>query len=338
MGSVDQNRKEQPNGPIDHNTHKVISSAWSPLNWFNSFSTKPESPSLPKNAGDQAASGGCPVKHDQPGGGCPVVHEGSQGTPFSLPASLEESARHAQSPHPDQRIPLSTHRAVSSIPRADELRDDKAVAPHQPAEGRTWVYPSEQQFYNAMRRKGWNGIDESTIPLVVQIHNSVNERGWSHVRRWERVIHNNPDPRLVKFLGRPKDMSPRAFINTYLLWYKPPFDRHDWYVDGGDNKPPRRYVIDFYNGSDATSNTGSGFVSSILNRLRGQPEQHPPPMSAGLPSMYIDVRPALDSSEALLDRIKMCLIDQFPGIYTALQRRQPQLKQVPTNKEENASK
>ena len=337
MGSVDQNRKEQQNGTADHNTPKVASSAWSPFTWFNSISTKPQSPSLPRNVADQVTSGGCPVKHDQPGGGCPVKHEESQATTVTLPASLEESARHAQSPHPDQRIPLSTHRSVSSIPRADELRDDKAVAPHQPVEARTWVYPSEQQFYNAMRRKGWNGIDESTIPQVVQIHNAVNERGWSQIRRWERVLHNNDEPRLVKFLGRPKDMSPRALINTYLLWYNPPFDRHDWYVDGGDNKPPRRYVIDFYSGRDSTSNRSNDFVSSILNRLQGKHDQQPPRIPMGLPSMYIDVRPALDSPEALFGRIKMGLIEEFPGIYGALQRR-PQVKDVPANKDEKSPK
>lgn len=337
MGSVDQPcRKEQKNGTVDHNTPNVTFSAWSPSTWFNSLSSKRASPLLAKNVGDQAATDGCPIKHEQSGAGCPVKHEGSQATPFPLPASLEESARHAQTPHPDQHIPLSTHRAISSIPRADELRDDQSVAPHQPAEARTWVYPSEQQFYNAMRRKGWNGIDESTIPQVVQIHNAVNERGWSHIRRWERVLHNNHEPRLVKFLGRPKDMSPRAFMNTYLLWYNPPFDRHDWYVDGGDNKPPRRYVIDFYNGQDPTSNIGSDFVSSIVNRLQGKRDQQHPPM--GLPSMYIDVRPALDSPEALFDRIKMGLIEEFPGIYTALQRRSQKLKDIPANTDEKASK
>lgn len=41
------------------------------------------------------------------------------------------------------------------------------------------MYPSEQQYYNAVMRKGWKGIYPSEIPEVVRIHNFVNERGWA---------------------------------------------------------------------------------------------------------------------------------------------------------------
>lgn len=56
-----------------------------------------------------------------------------------------------------------------------------------------------------------------------------------------------------------------------------PFDRHDWTVDrcGKDV----RYVIDFYNGAPAPG--------------------------AGPASFFLDVRPALDSVEALWDRLRM---------------------------------
>lgn len=58
--------------------------------------------------------------------------------------------------------------------------------------------------------------------------------------------------------------------------YKLPFDRHDWIVDrcGQDV----RYVIDFYSGA----------------RVPGVPA-----------SMHLDVRPALDSVSAGLDRLRM---------------------------------
>jgi cytochrome c heme-lyase len=238
---------------------------------------------------------------------------------LKIPGSIEASANHPQSPHPDQRIPLSTHRVISSIPRADESRGDEAIAAHQPMNETKWVYPSEQQFYNAMRRKGWNGIDESTIPQVVYIHNAVNERTWNHVRRWERELHNNPNPRLVKFMGRPKDMSPRAFFNSYILWYEPPFDRHDWYVDSGDGKPPRRYVIDFYNGTSKTTRRSP--FSSLLDWVK--PQQQSPPLISK-PSMFLDVRPALDSPRDLLNRLQMFFISEFPGVYHALRKSEPQ--------------
>ncbi len=58
--------------------------------------------------------------------------------------------------------------------------------------------------------------------------------------------------------------------------YKLPFDRHDWVVDRCGHDV--RYVIDFYSGAS-------------------QP---------GAPaSMYLDVRPALDSLGAVWDRARM---------------------------------
>ena len=49
-----------------------------------------------------------------------------------------------------------------------------------------WRYPSEQMFYNAMKRKGWlpNADDMNT---VVQIHNAVNERCWREVCFWQSI-------------------------------------------------------------------------------------------------------------------------------------------------------
>jgi cytochrome c heme-lyase len=45
-----------------------------------------------------------------------------------------------QMPSPDQPFPLPIDRQKSSIPN--------------PATGQTWVYPSQQMFWNAMKRKG----------------------------------------------------------------------------------------------------------------------------------------------------------------------------------------
>lgn len=320
------NSEKGPQGcPVDHEsaTKQSKSSSWS--SWFSRSASAPPASQQP-TAASPSEGGGCPVKHDSQTDGCPVKHNGS--TPFQLPASIEEAAKHAQTPLADQRIPLSTQRVVSTIPRADELRQEQS-APHQPQEGERWVYPSEQQFYNAMRRKGWAGVDEATVPFVVRIHNAVNERGWGEVRKWEQEIHGNDNPRLVRFLGRPQDMSPRALINTWLFWYNPPFDRHDWYVDGRDGKEPRRYVIDFYNGSDG-STTGNGIVSNVVNYVTGKQEEQQQIVPQRAPSMYLDVRPALDTPEAVSSRLKMFLIDSFPGIYAAFGPRAPAIAPPPT--------
>ena len=67
---------------------------------------------------------------------------------------------------------------------------------------------------------------EHTVPHVLRIHNAVNERGWDEIQQWER-LRGNTNPTLVKFMGRPNDLSPRGFWNTYVLMKKRPFDRHD---------------------------------------------------------------------------------------------------------------
>ena len=46
-------------------------------------------------------------------------------------------------------------------------------------------------------------------------------------------------PRLVRFLGRPQDYSPKARLLN-LLGYKLPFDRHDWVVDRCGTEARRR--------------------------------------------------------------------------------------------------
>ena len=73
--------------------------------------------------------------------------------------------------------------------------------------------------------------------------------------------------------GRP--CSPLARLRSWLTG-ELPFDRHDWVVDRCGTEV--RYIIDFYSGA-------------------------PQP---GVPaSMHLDVRPALDSLGALLDRLRM---------------------------------
>lgn len=296
--------------PVEKGKKSTKTSDWSPLEWFQR-NYLPTTPTATK-----PSIGDCPVQHDgklsatHKGGGCPVKHD------EKLPASIEEAANHSQAPLPDQRYPLSTHREVSSIPRADDLA---AAASHQPKTGedKNWVYPSQQQIYNAMRRKGYE-VEESTIPMVIQIHNSVNERSWNLVKRWERELHGVEEPRLVTILGRPDKLSPKAMFQTYVLQKEPPFDRHDWCVDRGDGVM-HRYIIDFY-GRDS------------------------PVSDNGIPSMALDVRPALDSPGAALDRMHMALRDVFPSIFAVSATRRllsPRLsslsKKTDEKKEQNSN-
>jgi len=248
---------------------------------------------------------------------CPV-----KGNKYMQPASIEEAANHSQLAHPGQKIPLSTQRVISSIPRGDNEEDNKEsnsnqtkVPAHQPTNSSKWQYPSEQQFYNAMRKKGYQPPIES-IPSVLQIHNAVNERSWSQICKWEKELHDNDNPKLVKFVGRPKDISPKAWLNSRLFMTQEPFDRHDWYIhdnhseEEGGGGEPRRYVIDFYEGKEKTGHLASSLASPNGNGAQNggkMPVMKPP-------SMYIDVRPALDNPSAAVDRMTMLVRETLPGL------------------------
>jgi|EP00945_MAST-04E_sp_MAST-4E-sp1_P007481 cytochrome c heme-lyase len=188
--------------------------------------------------------------------------------------------------HSKQTIPLSTGRRRSTIPKGSftptHQEQDKGVK----SDEMNWVYPSEQMFYNAMERKGWDP-NAADMQAVVQIHNAVNERTWGEVLKWER-LHQEENateegPRLVKFLGRPQDLSPKARFLHFIGYAKyKPFDRHDWTVERGSGKQVR-YVIDFYGGKQ-------------------DPNSSMKPIA-----FHLDVRPAIDSFEAVYDRIYMGL-------------------------------
>ncbi|GAN08970.1 cytochrome c heme lyase [Mucor ambiguus] len=168
----------------------------------------------------------------------------------------------AQTPQSDQTIELPTERVISSIPKAkgDDTR---------------WEYPSPQQFYNALRRKGWETPEEE-IETMVDIHNFLNEEAWQEVLKWESKYKCDcaEDPYLSKFQGRPQEPTPKA--RWHALFGAPkPFDRHDWYISRCGQS--RRYVIDYYEA----------------------PEDVP-----GVPVFHLDVRPALDDAESVMVRFK----------------------------------
>ena len=94
----------------------------------------------------------------------------------SIPLSIS-----ATSKAPGQSLDLPTSRESSTIPRP------KSFSADADDDGPTWEYPSPQQFYNALVRKGWETPEES-IEMVVQIHNFLNEMAWEEVMKWERRL------------------------------------------------------------------------------------------------------------------------------------------------------
>lgn len=161
----------------------------------------------------------CPVERriqSDSGPSCPVENRSDASKTTSLGvAGLKYNDRtndlvFDSIPEEGQKQRLAVNRVVSTIPKDDS---PESVAPaHQPKDTDKWVYPSEQQYYNAMRRKGYNP-DAADIPAVLFIHNAVNERVWSQLREWES-FHGNLDPKLKRFMGKPDQLSPKArFLN-----------------------------------------------------------------------------------------------------------------------------
>lgn len=199
-------------------------------------------------------------------------------------------SRTTQSP---QQAPPQTHsqlrlgeaREISSIPRSSDpasVPSPQNPSNHEQETGASktghWVYPSEKQFFEAMKRKG-HAAAAADMKTVVPIHNAVNERAWAEILKWEAPFTTPVarggcgGPRLHSFAGLGSaTMSPKARINT-LLGYSAPFDRHDWVVDRCGTKV--EYVIDFYAGR----NDGAAGKNKL--------------------NFYLDVRPKLNTWEGV---------------------------------------
>ncbi|KAI4950426.1 hypothetical protein J4E91_004308 [Alternaria rosae] len=261
---------------------------------------------------DPAAA--CPVDHKtreawlaqaraQNGTTPPNPHSTPIPTPAAAPPAPSQSAvqqscdsssldQSTTSPSPSStsilsQIRLGTDREVSTIPRA--LPDQIASKPApdaRPANNErdtgsdkktgNWIYPSEQMFFDAMRRKSYDP-SAPDMRTIVPIHNAVNERAWHEIKTWEsgRGAEKCGGPKLASFSGLSTSLTPRARWKS-LMGYQPPFDRHDWVVDRCGTKV--EYVIDFYAGRD------EGKVGKALN-------------------FYLDVRPKLNSWEGVKMRI-----------------------------------
>ncbi|KDR80675.1 hypothetical protein GALMADRAFT_241050 [Galerina marginata CBS 339.88] len=203
----------------------------------------------------------CPIDHDPSPklAQCPIDHQGVN--------PLNQMPIISQAPARNQAVHLPTTRTESSIPRDQSTK---------------WEYPSPQQFYNALVRKGWETPEEH-VETMVEIHNFLNEEAWEEVRKWERRHDSAEDLQLARFKGRPGEISPKARLWMFAGWLlpsrfntEPPFDRHDWIVRRQKTSEEVRYVIDYYSA---------------------------PPEPDGSPVFSLDVRPALDSFGSLKDRI-----------------------------------
>lgn len=197
------------------------------------------------DAAAAAPPSACPVKHDSAAAplasACPVPHAKSA---VEQPSSLSKLnplnwmfSDISQERAPSQTYNLPTSREESTIPRGDGSG--------------TWEYPSPQQMYNALLRKGYQDTDITAVESMVSVHNFLNEGAWAEIMEHEKRFagglrkgyqlcsageHNFDKmakkygyekevdelaPSLVRFQGRPQDMTPKAAMVQVLGWLYP---------------------------------------------------------------------------------------------------------------------
>ena len=136
----------------------------------------------------------------------------------------------------NQIVALPTEREPSTIPKGS-------------GDG-NWEYPSPQQMYNALLRKGYTDTDATAVESMVSVHNFLNEGAWAEIVEWERRFARGlskgwemckrgeegsvagmgfdatanddvPAPKLIRFMGRPKEMTPKAAMIQVMGWIYP---------------------------------------------------------------------------------------------------------------------
>ncbi|GAA5906476.1 uncharacterized protein JCM6883_004490 [Sporobolomyces salmoneus] len=322
---------------------------------------------------EEAPPSACPVDHDtrtkwlqdqnsspssspSPRRPAPPEHRLSEEREVSsIPRWLPPSSGSSSSPPSPEPSPSSSS-SVSVPPSSCPAHDPSFQSQSQPStpplnsaekaailpSESNWVYPSPSSFYRALSAKN-RSPNPADMDIVVPIHNAVNERVWQQVLEWERNAMGLKEGeetgvRLVSFMGRPKEMSPRARWKS-LIGYTAPFDRHDWIIDRPVHPPSTssapsedpssssttspesirvRYVIDFYTGrganllsqlppapSASTSSASSG-SSPTATGTTSKKEEGPESVMKMMPNLafFIDCRPALDGWEGVRMRFK----------------------------------
>ena len=105
-------------------------------------------------------------------------------------------------------------------------------------------------MYNAMLRKGYDDTPEDAVESMVEVHNFLNEGAWQEIEGWEarfsgglldgwqacrrgdegwsEMLMNGDwrpragtSPKLLRLMGRPNDLSPKARFHQFLAWIYP---------------------------------------------------------------------------------------------------------------------
>lgn len=259
-----------------------------------------------------------PVKAEQaqvPKGACPYVPpENASSTPEpktgllaklnplnNMFSELDNKKADIQS----RDLPLS--REASTIPKGD---------------GSLWEYPSPQQMYNAMLRKGYTDTDVTAVESMVSVHNFLNEGAWAEIMGWERRfarglkdgyeickdgeqlanmklgttedgifdtttwdVRDVPPPKLLRFTGRPTERTPKATIMQWLGWISP--EKY------GTAPPFDRH--DWF--IERCNEQGCKEVRYVIDYYEGEA------VSDDEPVFHLDIRPAIDGPTSAAERL-----------------------------------
>jgi len=204
-------------------------------------------------------------------------------------------------------LPLS--REASTIPKGD---------------GSLWEYPSPQQMYNAMLRKGYTDTDVTAVESMVSVHNFLNEGAWAEIMGWERRfarglkegyeickngeqladlklgvgtteegifdtttwdVRDVPPPKLLRFTGRPTERTPKATIMQWLGWINP--EKY------GTAPPFDRH--DWF--IERCNEQGCKEIRYVIDYYEGEDESEDEPV------FHLDIRPAIDGPTSAAERL-----------------------------------
>lgn len=244
-----------------------------PFAWFSGENASGKKCPVSGKTGE--ASDTASTNTSLPSEGCPTSAP-SDGCPRSAPSdgcpqNVQESSCSATL-DPRNMMPIIPNQAADAVQLSKD-RERSNIPKTGSAE--KWVYPSPQQFYNALLRRNKDVEDTDMMDAIVFAHNVTNEKTWDDIMQWEAMhMKQCEEPSLLRFVGRSEDLTPRAWFSHLFLPRGKPFDRHDWYVDRCGTTV--RYVIDYYDDPDAGNNL----------------------------DISLDTRPALDSFQNLWDRIR----------------------------------
>jgi len=273
-----------------------------------------------------------PAKTDVPAGACPYVPPSTTSTSTSPPPP--QAAPDAPAPSFLSRLnPLNNmfsdldNTRASTQTQSLPLSRETSTIPK--SDGSLWEYPSPQQMYNAMLRKGYTDTDVTAVESMVSVHNFLNEGAWAEIMGWERRFSRGviegykickqgeeranaalgtaedpfdtttwtdndiPPPKLLRFTGRPTDPTPKATLMQWAAWAAP--------ARFGTAPPFDRH--DWF--VERCNEKGCREVRYVIDYYEGAPEE------TGEPVFFLDVRPAVDGPGSAAERMVRWGTDVF---------------------------